>query len=390
MADLGGSEIYTYTLVEALIALGYEVDLMTFRQGQVSRKVTDLLSDCAVIDLATLPDKKYDVALLSHHTCFLLPIHATVKVQICHGKYPSLEQPTFLADGHVAISQEVSDHLGALGFPSIVIPNPINLDRFKPTTPPQPNLRKILSLCQGETANLLLEKCCKANGWELECLNKFGTSRWDIEHAINDSDLVVSLGRGVIESMACARPVVVFDARPYAEPLMDGMITDENREELARHNFSGRSRKIIPSQDLLTAEIRKYDSAMGEANRSYVVRTHGASSIASQLVQLAEGSSTNRMEQSYLAEIFRRYHNHVLFSGDEAYFVRHFLKMPLSDLRQIKKIANRFGLSTVPVYRDDAKYLDKIPWAEFATLSASQKKLNQFQHQRAKYLHKNS
>ena len=95
------------------------------------------------------------------------------------------------------------------------------------------------------------------------------TPVWDTENAINEADLVITLGRGCLEAMACERAVLVYDYHGG-----DGMLRPRNWREIRKHNFSGRRFKINYDVDMMAKEIAGYSRQMGKKNREYVMNHH--------------------------------------------------------------------------------------------------------------------
>ncbi|WP_370392213.1 UDP-glycosyltransferase [uncultured Winogradskyella sp.] len=201
---------------------------------------------------------KYDLILANHKTTVDKLYKKGFVIQTCHGIYPSLEQPNPKANGFVSISQEVQDHLGKLGFPSILVHNSINLERFKPKKNINRKLKSVLSMCHSEKANLFIEDICEKLNLKYTEAYKYNSSIWDIENKINNSDLVVGLGRSAYEAMACGRPVLVYDDRKYFKSCGDGYIRDILGLSLKK-NCSGRyfNKKFDELQ--LIEELRKYN-----------------------------------------------------------------------------------------------------------------------------------
>jgi len=261
LARLGGSETFTHTLAREMRERGHDVDVFTFSSGEMSKK----------IKCVEKLKKEYDLLLISHNTClrFLQDVKG-FKILTCHGKYPDLEQPEQGADAYVAISEEVQKHLSNRGYGSKIIWNGIDCVRFSPQKPINKKLQKVLSLARTEHANNIVMLACKSLGVDLEVLQP---NTWNVEKKMQDADLVVSLGRGAMEAMACGRAVIVFDARGYMrfESRGDGII-DGNAEELLRCNFSGRRYNIPFTPETLAKEMQKYRQDMGKTNRLFAVK----------------------------------------------------------------------------------------------------------------------
>lgn len=257
----GGSETFTYTLGKELLSRGHEVHLHTNVPGALSLRMNKE-------GIPSRLDSWYDLILANHNTCVEAVSDKGLIIQTCHGTKPKLEQPSEAAHYHVAISEEVQRHLEKKGFDSTVIHNGVDCERFNPTTPLNPQLKTVLSLCHSDEANALLQEACDIHGCNLITLNKYVNGLFEVETMINQSDLVVSLGRGVYEAMACGRNVVIFDKRPYQESLADGFLYNEKwLKRYVSKNCSGRSMKTHPTSRQLAYLFNMYNPAIGEDMR---------------------------------------------------------------------------------------------------------------------------
>jgi hypothetical protein len=282
---LGGSETYTFTLAEELVRLGYEVDVHTLENGDVTPKMSEV---ARLLGLHDIQKKKYDLALISQNMHLLIPIRAKRIIQICHGIYPKLERPSLMAHGHISVSEEVRDLLRFKGFNSVVINNFVNQERFHRTSPIHQECRRVLSLCHGIEANELIHSACHDLGLEFVHYSKFNGAIWNIEDEMNKADLVISIGRGVIESMSCGRAVIVYDHRPYSTDYGDGMLTPEIIDVSLGCNFSGRSLKRKFIREGLMEEINKYHPSMGDYNLVYAHEHFDVRKIVPRLLNYAE------------------------------------------------------------------------------------------------------
>jgi glycosyltransferase involved in cell wall biosynthesis len=258
---LGGSETFTYTLAKELSERGHDVDVFSFHLGTMS----DLISEfCHVTkDLKCT----YDLILINHNTCLrhIKDIKGT-KVFTSHGVYPPREQPEDGADFYVGISEEIIDHNER---EMALIHNGVDCEVFKPTREINKELKTVYSLCQGAKANSMLQQACARMG---VLLLKTDNREWGVEEMINKADLVVTLGRGAYESMACGRNVLVFDTRSYTEhKTSDGLVTPENADELLKNNFSGRRFKTKVDISDIIEELKGYKQEYGKFNRDYAL-----------------------------------------------------------------------------------------------------------------------
>ena len=268
----GGSETYAYCLIHALKRHGYEVD--AFTKGRITM-VGDEIKKLGVNIYTTPPHKEYDIALASHlsTTKYVYQV-AKTSIQTCHGIYPALEQPDPNVTNLVAISKEVHNHIKGKGMESTIIHNGVDVDRFSPIKPINTKLKKVLSLAHDQGVNQLLQAACTKAGIEFEWHNKYINPIFDIESKIQQADLVVTLGRGAYESMACGRPVLILDNRGYSGQGMvgDGILTPEIMDISLENNCSGRAFKKSFHVDSVIAEFEKYNSALGDFSRDYALK----------------------------------------------------------------------------------------------------------------------
>lgn len=249
---LGGSETFTYTIIEELVKQGHHIEYFTFEKGLVSKKIEQVLG------VKFMSKNSYDLILANHNSTVIHLHKKGFIIQTCHGIFPKLEQPSPKANAYISISQEVQDHLAKLGYPSILIHNSINLKRFKPLNNINKNVKSILSLCQSDEANDFIETACDELNVEFKKANKFKNPVWNIEKEINKADVIVGLGRSAYEAMACGRPVIIYDNRPYFESCGDGYAKDILGLSL-KNNCSGRYSMIKFRKETFIEEIDKYN-----------------------------------------------------------------------------------------------------------------------------------
>ncbi|MFD2892892.1 glycosyltransferase [Flavobacterium chuncheonense] len=283
----GGSETFTFALIEGLLAKGFDVEYFTFVKGNFSKLIEQKLN------VGFMSKDSYDLVLANHNTCVRFLKDKGLVVQTCHGIYPDLEQPSIFADFHVAISQEVANYLAVKGFPSAIIMNGINTDRFYSKKALNDNLKSVLSLCHSESANSFLKDVCDELKVDFLCIEKFENRTWEIEDLINKSDMVVGLGRSAYEAMACGRPVIIYDQRPYAESFADGYVVDKLANSLV-NNCSGRFYKMKMTKEMMVKEFKKYKKTDGEVLRNFIVDNLSMSASVDKYLALVNDCILNK------------------------------------------------------------------------------------------------
>ena len=264
----GGSETFTYTMAKELTERGHDVSVFTLSKGDVSDMIAEF---CKVVDC---PESLYDLILINHNSCLnRLTGVSGFKIFTSHGIYPELEQPVEGADKYVSISEEVHNHLQNKGFDSTVIHNGIDCRRFSPRVQINDSVKKILSLCQGEEARKLLGEACKELGIDIEYVGYPQNATFNVPEKINESDLVVGLGRSAYEALACGRAVIVYDTRVYNDKIKtaDGIVSEGNIAELIKNNLSGRRYQLDWKVEDIINEIKKYNPQMSLFNRRYAL-----------------------------------------------------------------------------------------------------------------------
>jgi glycosyltransferase involved in cell wall biosynthesis len=265
LKNVGGSETFTYTLIEELIRLGIEVEYFTFHKGFVSDKIETQLK------VKFKSHSSYDLVLANHNTTVDFLHRNGFTIQTCHGIFPKLEQPSNKADAYVAISQEVQNHLAEKDIPSILIHNSINVERFYPEKKINKKLERVLSLCHSVEANKFVKDACDKIGVHFQQAYKYHNPVWELEKIINQVDLVIGLGRSAYEAMACGRPVIVYDNRRYFESCGDGYVKDKLGFSL-RNNCSGRFSLQKFTKESFEEELKKYNPTDNTFFREFAER----------------------------------------------------------------------------------------------------------------------
>lgn len=262
---VGGSETFTYALIEALKNKGYSVEYFTFFKGVTSDKIEQNLG------VKFMSKKWYDLILANHYTCIRFLSRKGPIIQTCHGIFPKLEKPSPYADGFVSISEEIKTHILKKGYKSKLILNGINCNRYSSKTPINNELKNVLSLSQSKVANAKIESVCKEIGVNFKKLNKHVNPIWNVEDLINEADLVVGLGRSAYEAMACGRPVVIYDERDYNSSKADGYMTTDLISKCVANNCSGRYFNYKFSQSDLIESFQSYNPEDGNSMRNYAL-----------------------------------------------------------------------------------------------------------------------
>lgn len=358
LEGLGGSETFTYTLAAQLQAAGHDVEYFTLFKGITSEKIEEL-------GISFSKGINYDLIIAGQiRTVEELRVkrYTGPLVQICHGAITKGEQPHPKADAYIAISEEVQQHLKSKGINAPVILNGINCQRFKPRRKLRKKLKVIASLVQTDEAHEIVELAAKIIGVEVIRLNKYEDKVWEVEKAIDKADLVVSLGRGCYEAMACGRPVVIFDKRRYQEQFGDGYLFPFAFEHYVQKNCSGRFLSKSMNVGDLVDEFKKYDSEHGKELRDIAVEQLNISVQANKILEycrplidgynypgtvdvvyiLGKGSKWGDNEIRYSIRSFRQYYKdlrNVVIVGELPSFLQGVVHIPYPDKQELNKDA---------------------------------------------------
>jgi len=283
MVNLAGSELVTYTMAVMLRRLGHDPRVFTLNPGRVS----DILAAGGIpvtSDVMEWSKEEFDVAHVHHNTCAARVRAAFPRLPmlfVSHGVLPELERPPPRSVGvasYVAVSEEVrgmlvKDH--GVGLASVyVVRNGVDTGRFRPASQPGQSVRRVLVISNHFPVDkwATLRAACERVGAVCRSIGMptNAGSVWKTEGLINEADLVVSLGRGALEAMACCRPVLVWDMHGG-----DGIIDHAKYVDSRKCNFSGRALSQEYSEEDLAEMISDCrPRELGAFGRRTVLRHH--------------------------------------------------------------------------------------------------------------------
>jgi len=233
-------------MTKSLLAQTHKVYLIALRVGQ---------SYAAAIKLGAIPfeNQQVDAIIINHNSTFESIRNLARKVptfQICHGKFPYLEQPISNLSGYFAVSPEVQNFLFTQGgIESKVMWNPVSKIEISSS------IRDIdfLILCQGQKANDLLKDLIP-NQYICIYGNKHNNEIVDVEGLMKRTKVVIGTGRAIMEGATYGCATFCMDSRHYDGLQIIGVVSKENWKTLSTTNFSGREvEDKIDESDLLTS-----------------------------------------------------------------------------------------------------------------------------------------
>lgn len=282
-SEVGGSEVWVYNMALNLNKLGYKVDLFIdqdFHRPSNIFLLEDQFKSKINVFTVNPPVDQYDLIIANHTSTInkLVSIYRPeIIIQTCHGIIPSLERPHPALKNFVSVSKEVQQHLKNKGFNSVVIENSIDCELFRDNYPINERLHSVLSLAQDSRAANMIQQACDRMNLQFKQRSKFHRYNLNIQDEINEADLVVSVGRGVLESLGCGRNVVSLDARSYytSVPMGYGLLDSEEKIKYAlSDNFTGRNGGEIFTTEKLIDEFQKYRKEYEVMGRNYILNKH--------------------------------------------------------------------------------------------------------------------
>jgi hypothetical protein len=121
------------------------------------------------------------------------------------------------------------------------------------------------------------------------------------EEAIADVEIVIGLGRCIVEAMAGRRAAYVYGIAGG-----DGWVTPERYDAMEADGFGGTASDLTIDGARLTADLAAWHAEMGPTNRQLAHRHHDAAAHAAELVaQLRELAPDDRPAPHHAAELAR-------------------------------------------------------------------------------------
>lgn len=288
-AGFGGTETYMLTLAEQLLRTGHDASIHAPELGEMADFARS--RGTPVLGTRELPAACDLVLVQDTPTCLEMSARYpdAVRIFIAHSQVHMLQTPPQVPGFYhalVVLNHRMERWAQGLAWtpPLVRLRQPVDLDRFRVAPPRTALPPRVLVLSHypfGKRAQVVQEACATI-GAELSWLGGQHGVTASPEEQISASDVVLGLGRSVLDAMASARAALVFG------PLGgDGWVTEQSYALLERDGFTGRATNLALDVNELTRELRGWQPAMGTASRDLASRHHDVRQHAGDLVELA-------------------------------------------------------------------------------------------------------
>src|SRR4051794_30424806 len=217
LVAFSGSETYLLTVAQQLERLGHDVSAFVHKTGDM----TDVARERGlhVIESAADLPARCDAVLaqdapMAYELADRYP--AVPRVYVAHSAEFLLQSPPQLPEicqAVVVLNDRVRRRVEALAErpPVVRLRQPIDLDRFGRLTRSSKEARRVLVLgnSQGGARHEQLERCCRRLGMSVTLAGRFGELTPEPETEIRRADIVVGIGRCIVEAMVSRKAAYV-------------------------------------------------------------------------------------------------------------------------------------------------------------------------------------
>jgi hypothetical protein len=282
--DVSGVPTYTLTMYNELVKRGHDVIVYSPLSGAIASQ----LKVCQDVSLLGEPD----VIIAQHRLCAEDLRKRFDKVPIifsAHGVVPDGEQPPSIdINWYTAINEDGVDNLVAHGVDRAritIVRDFIDMSTFHYIEPMRSSFPRMLFIDNHRKSRgiKMLREIASSCKLDLKAVGATYGRSYNVELAINNVDLVITTGRGILEAMACGRSVISCDNHGVG----DGYI-DQDRYWVSRtRNFAGSKSLYTFSLQTLIDEVLKYESTP-IINIDFIDEYHNVVKGVSQLMEVVE------------------------------------------------------------------------------------------------------
>ena len=291
---------YCLTVAQQLERLGHETLIYTPNAGAVAGFARR--QGVRVVGTAELPSDCDAIFAHDAATCFELAHRygSAPRVFIAHSRdhaFQGVPQLRDCCDAVVVLNDRVGAWVRAQAAhpPLTRLRQPIDTWRFGVARVPRRRPRHVLvtsNYVSGARAELLQRTCAEC-GLDVTWIGTTSEPTSSPEAALAGADIVIGLGRSVIEAMAAGCAAYVYGIFGG-----DGWVTAESYPALEADGFAGQSSAELIDASRLAADLNSWDPGMGETNRDLAAAHHTVRTHVVELVTLARELRRGRRLES--------------------------------------------------------------------------------------------
>jgi hypothetical protein len=317
---LAGTETWTCTLALELKRLGHHVECFSPLHGPISERLTEQGFICHQqfgfrrrLLSRIVPDRTYDIIIANHkhiveslrRTFPKTPIISTIHGIIHRRKDEkgvekiAPEHPALKANvgQFVSVSEEVRDVLMRdYSISSVIVRNFFDFEQMKTNRPVSPRPKRLVfnsNYNKPDSVEVqIIREVARHYGAEFVPVGLNHSTVLEMKELIERSDIVVGLGRSVLEGVALGRLGLV-----HGHWGTGGVVCSQTVESLRQCNFSGRNAKgrMMAPDEIIQQIDRHYNAGNLGWGVEYVRREHNVVSAAARYVQLARDLIASRV-----------------------------------------------------------------------------------------------
>jgi hypothetical protein len=296
----GGSETYLLTVAPYLQRLGHEVEIVAPAGGMAAE-----LAERRALRVLADPEEAADpeVVLSQDGETAYAMAHRypdAVRVYVIHSSIYEAQRPPqteHVCQAIVALNDAMRDQSRVLAAHPEVIrtTQPIDTWRFTDRGARGERARRVLLLGNhwggpGYRNFRIVAEACEELGLELDHVGTGGRISSTPEVEIANADVVMGLGRCVLEAMSSARAAYVFGNRGG-----DGWVTPDSYERMEAIGFAGAASTWVIDRANLVDDLGRFDADMGQVNRQLAVANHDAHRHAAKLIDVFRSLQPHRV-----------------------------------------------------------------------------------------------
>lgn len=289
---LAGSETYYLTLAKELVKQGHIVDAYSPLLGIIARKMKENGVNC----YSEIPDKKYDVIIASHYhivdslrkaypdTPIISVIHSPMHIVDEFQKTWGLEHPAINSrvEQYAAVSEETQKKLkDDYDIDAKIIRNFFEIEDCPINDKPKQILFNSNYTQKNDDYFKTIVEVANHYKADLLAIGEGFFQTPNIKEAVKQSDIVVGIGRSVLEGVAMGKIGVI-----HGRWGTGGIISPKSYKSLREANFSGRNNrgKWMTSEEIIT-EIDKYYKDK-EWRLNYMRENHNVEKAAKEFYEI--------------------------------------------------------------------------------------------------------